>query len=79
MITRLHKPGCSVAHQHRHKYEQSNELLLNESTRLMREDNEEEASVKRWVENRVRLARSRLNRRQIKQYEKEGRVLFRHL
>jgi phage terminase Nu1 subunit (DNA packaging protein) len=45
----------------------------------MREDNEEEASVKRWVENRVRLARSRLNRRQIKQYEKEGRVLFRHL
>ena len=45
----------------------------------MRDENEEEASVKRWLENRVRLARSRLNRRQMKQYEKEGRVLFRHL
>jgi len=27
----------------------------------------------------VRLAQSRLKRRQLKQYEKEGRVLFRHL
>jgi len=79
MISRLHRPRDSKGDAQRRKYEQSNELLLNESTRLMRDANEEEASVKRWLENRVRLARSRLNRRQMKQYEKEGRVLFRHL
>jgi hypothetical protein len=32
----------------------------------MRDDNNEEASVKRWLENRVRLARSKLKRRQMK-------------
>ena len=79
MITRLHRPRGSATRTHRNRYEEPNELLLNESTRLMRDTNEEEASVKRWLQNRVRLARSKLKRRQIKQYEKEGRVLFRHL
>ena len=78
MITRLHRPRLAATDPQHRKYETPNELLLNESTRLMRDDNEEEASVKRWLQNRVRLARSKLNRRQLKQYEKEGRVLFRH-
>ena len=78
MITRLHRPRVSAGDQQHPKYELPNELLLNESTRLMRDEDEEEASVKRWLQNRVRLARSKLNRRQLKQYEKEGRVLFRH-
>jgi len=63
MITRLHKPrGASSNHQ-RNTYEQPNELLLNESIRLMKDDNEEEISVKRWLENRVHLAKSKLKRR----------------
>jgi hypothetical protein len=79
LMTRLHKPRGAAASPESHTYDEPNELLLNESTRLMRDDNEEDASVKRWLENRVRFARSKLKRRHMKQYEKEGRVLFRHL
>ena len=79
MMSRLHRPRDISPDIQRRKYEQANELLLNESTRLMRDEDEEEASVKRWLQNRVRLAKSKLKRRQLKQYEKEGRVLFRHL
>jgi len=78
MISRLHKSRDLVGDLHRSKYEQSNELLLNESTHLLRDDHEEEASVKHWVYNRLRLAQSRLKRRQLKECEKDGRVLFRH-
>ena len=79
LMTRLHRPRGAAIGPTARKYDEPNELLLNESTRLMRDDDEEEASVKRWLENRVRLARSKLKRRHMKQYEKEGRVLFRHL
>jgi hypothetical protein len=79
LMTRLHRPRGAAACPEGHTYDEPNELLLNESTRLMRDDNEEDASVKRWLENRVRFARSKLKRRHMKQYEKEGRVLFRHL
>ena len=79
LMTRLHKPRGAATGPETRKYDEPNELLLNESIRLMRDNIEEEASVKRWLENRVRLARCKLKRRHMKQYEKEGRVLFRHL
>ena len=79
MMSRLYRGRDATGDIQRRRYEQANELLLNESTRLMRDEDEEEVSVKRWLQNRVRLARSKLSRRQLKQYEKEGRVLFRHL
>lgn len=61
------------------KQELHNELLLNEAIRLTNYNDDEEASVSYWLQNRVRLAKCNLTKRQMKQYEKEGQVLFRHL
>jgi len=61
------------------KYKMHNDVLLHQQTCLLRDANEEEASLRIWLQNRVTLAKMRLSKRHLKQYEKEGRVLFRHL
>lgn len=61
------------------KHKLHNEVLLHQQIRLLRDSIDEEASLRTWLQNRVALAKVRLTKRHLKQYEKEGRVLFRHL
>ena len=60
-------------------YRQANELLLHECLRDLDPSIPEDKEAARWLSARVNLAKCPLKKRHAKQYEKEGRVLYRRL
>ena len=63
----------------RDAYKQANELLLHECLRDLDLSIQEDKEAARWLTARVNLAKCPLKKRHAKQYEKEGRVLYRRL
>ena len=79
VLARLHETGAHTRLNKRESFTQSNELLLHQRVRELDPSEPESAATAEWLTARVNLAKCRLNKRQLKQYEKEGRVLHHHM
>jgi hypothetical protein len=79
VIDRLQSMPASSKGPKRDAFTQANELLLHERLRDLDPSIPEDKEAARWLTARVNLARCPLKKRHAKQYEKEGRVLYRRL
>jgi len=79
VIDRLQSMPASSRGPKRDAFTQANELLLDERLRYLDPSIPEDKEAARWLTARVNLARCPLKKRHAKQYEKEGRVLYRRL